>query len=149
MNVLLIFVFFAAVGVVGALFRIYADHSEQARISARRTYANTGSPIWMRNGIAVAPLWCPGTILLGSVVLLPRSLVQIGIAPPIALLFASFVLSYRAPAPFLPRWLKMEIDQGLLSVARPNRWDWATLALIAPIAILTIIGVPLYVLAYG
>jgi hypothetical protein len=107
-------------------------------------YSNTGAPIWRRNGVFAAPLLTPGMLLFGSLVLFPHPVNQIMVAPTFAFVLAAFVASYRVPAPFLPAWIRDEIDRGITPVARPTGSDWFVFAMIVPIFGLTIVFAPLY-----
>ena len=108
----------------------------------RVTYAGS-SFIWLRNSIALYPVWAIGSLLFGFSVLLPRSLAQWALIVPLDLVAAAFFLSYRVPAPFLPGWLREEIRAGITPVARPDRFDWLLFWIVMPAIILGSISLPL------
>lgn len=150
MQAVVIVLFFGMGAAVGFLFRLYAGRSNNViRATARRMYQDSTSNIWLRNGVALAPVWGSGSAFFGALVVLPHVIGELLLAPTLALMFAAFAASFRVPAPFLPKWLRAEIDQGLIPLARPTRGDWVVLALVAPIAIFTIVGAPLYFLTHA
>ena len=55
---------------------------------------------------------------------------------------------YRVPAPFLPGWLRAEIDAGIRPVARPDFGDKVILALFLTIFVLGNIGLLAYLVFF-
>ena len=142
------FAFLAGFAVLGLVYRWYASHSERGQATARRLYSSKSQFIWIRNGIALVPLWAPASLLLGGVALLPRTLGAWLSVPVITLAAVSFALSYRVPAPFLPSWLRDEIDRGTTPVARPTGGDWLVFWVVAPIGVLGIVSIVALVLVF-
>jgi hypothetical protein len=70
--------------------------------------------------------------------LLPRPLGQWVAAASLAVAYFAFALSYRVPAPFLPDWLRSDIEMGSVPVARPDKGDWLIFALATPFGILAL-----------
>ena len=144
----LAFVFLGGSAVILAFFGLYADRSERIRATARRMYTNQASTIWLRNGIAVIPFFTPGFLLFGSLALWPREVGHFLISPALLLVYLAFAASYRVPAPFLPGWLRREVDEGVTPVARPDRWDWVVFVMVSPFVVFTIVFMPVYFVAY-
>lgn len=143
MNAIVAFLFFSLAAALGLLLRVQAARTDAIRTRVRKMYANTRTGIWFRNSIAVVPLWATGAILIGSLALWPLYIAELIVVPAFAFLVAAFALSYRTPAPFLPRWLRKEIEQGLTPVARPSGSDWVTFVIVAVVVALVLILVPL------
>jgi hypothetical protein len=119
----------AGAGLFWVILRI--DPSQRGRV--RRVYCGRSLGILFSNSVAVSPFWIAVSWLFAAVVVVPR---------PLGFLLAvlgggagvlGIALSYRVPAPFLPGWLRSEIDAGLIDVARPSRWDWVTFWLLIPL----------------
>ena len=77
---------------------------------------------------------CPGAWLL---------------VPALDVVAIALVLAYRVPAPFLPGWLRAEIDTGITPVARPDFGDKAILALFLTIFVLGNIAGPIYLVFFS
>jgi hypothetical protein len=144
-----VFVTFVGVGAAGVLGRLYLGRSARSRITARRLYTNKRAIIWLRNAIPLVPIWAPASFVMGTLVLFPRWVGEILISPTLALGLIAFIAAYKVPAPFLPTWLRTEIDEGSTPVARPGGWDWVILAFVVPIFVASIVGIPLYFFMYG
>jgi len=143
MNAIAAFFFFSVMAGMGLVLRVQAARRDDMKSRVRRMYANTRAAIWLRNSIAVVPLWATGAVLFGSLALWPLSLAPFIVVPAMGFLVAAFGLSYRTPAPFLPAWLRTEVEQGLIPVARPSGSDWLTFAIVAALVVVTLILVPL------
>jgi hypothetical protein len=144
----LYFLFFAVGTATMVFFRLDAERSERRRKRLRSTYSRD-SPIWIRNGFPLLPLWAPGLLLFSLAAILPRQLALLPIYPALILIEVAFVLSYRVPAPFIPGWLRDEIVRGVTPVARPDRLDWILFWLVLPVIILGDIGFPILVLGHS
>jgi hypothetical protein len=111
-------------------------------------YGNQNALIFMRNLIATAAVLAGSAWLMAFALLLPRPLGAWTAAPAVWLVALAVALSYRAPAPFLPAWLRSDIDSGVVSVARPSRTDWVLfwmvvpLLLVGPLALVALTLVP-------
>lgn len=135
---------FATLGITG---RLLAELPAKRR-NFRRLYVDDRFPLLLRNTIAVAPLTALGMLSLGSLVLLPRWLAAWLALPALSVIALAVVLSYRVPAPFLPRWLRDEIEQGITPVARPDLGDRVILALILTIFVLGNISGLIYLVVF-
>ncbi len=144
-NVLL---FLAVCAAVAALIRIYPMRSARGRNFARRLYTNESNLEAHRNFIALAPLWVTMCALFAVAVVIPRWAAQWILVPALAVGFISFLVSYRVPAPFLPRWIREEIVQGITRVARPTRGDWLIFWLVFPIGVLALISAVLLIVVF-
>ena len=140
-----IFAFVAGGSAFLVLFRLVADRSSRARVGAR-SYYGQNLPIFMRNFLALVPLWSAGGLIFGSLLLLPVGLARWVSLPALACIEAAFLLSYRVPAPYMPRWLRDEIDRGATAVARPDRMDWVLFWLVLPVIVLGDIAGPILVI---
>ena len=148
MTPIVAFVLFGAVALAGPAYRIYAGRSERTRASVRRTYTNESLMIWWRNWIGVTPFFSLGFLLFGSFPLWPPPMGQVVTSPAVLLVYLAFAASFRVPAPFLPAWLRKEVEEGVTPVARPSRWDWVVLVFVTPLALITIAVAPFYHLMY-
>jgi hypothetical protein len=101
-----------------------------------------GSPIWIRNGLPLAPIWACGALLLAILVWLPRVAAVVLLIPALGLMELAFVLSYRVPAPLMPSWLRREIELGQTQVARPTRLDWLLFWMVVPVCAVGIVCIP-------
>jgi hypothetical protein len=121
------------VGIAVAAARRSFDISERGRIGLKSVYTST-LPLWFRNLFA-APVAAVGLIpaLFALLFVLPRVVAAWTTVPIMVLCLVSLVLSYRVPAPWLPRWLREEISSGTVPVARPDAMDWAIFGLFGPI----------------
>jgi hypothetical protein len=130
-----VFALLACVSGLGVAYRLYSTRSQRGRRAVRTLYASQGALIWMRNAVSLVPLLAPATLLLGLGSLLPRSFGELLSAPALALVGLSLALSYRVPPPFLPTWLRDEIDRGVTQVSRPTSQDWMVFWLLIPLLI--------------
>ena len=84
--------------------------------------------------------------MFAATALLPVGLARWLGLPALALGEVAFLLSYRVPAPFTPRWLRDEIDRGDTPVARPDRIDWLLFWFVLPVIVLGDIAGPILVI---
>jgi hypothetical protein len=129
------FVVFVGIGVGLLALRAWADRSERGRQAARDMYTGGGFLYPIRNMVATGPLWASFCILLGVASVLPK---QIGAwlwVPALAFLAAGFILAYRVPPPFRPRWMREEQEDGRLELARPDKLDWVLFWIVLPFAL--------------
>lgn len=129
---------FCGVGFLAGMYAWYRSRRAETGLFARRIYVRESMPIFVRN-VGLMPIWGTGLLMGASLVLLPRWLAQWATIPMLVVVLVAFMLSYRVPAPFLPRWLRDEIEQGVTPVARPDFGDWL---LFAAAVALAVIGIP-------
>jgi hypothetical protein len=139
--------FFGA-SVLLIVFRIYATRSDRGRILARQTFTNRGTIPVFRNVVPLAPVLALGSGLLGAAVLLPRSVGPWLAIPAMFALGIAFLLSYRVPPPFLPSWMRDEIDRGELDAPRPDALDWALFWIVLPFVVLGPISIGVLIVVY-
>lgn len=102
---------------------------ERWRRVMRRTYTNPLFPLMFRGAVGVFPilgLAC-GVLVVG--LLLPRPLAQWFALAWLDLGGLAFLLTYRAPPPFMPQFLRDEIDRGVVPLQRPDWSDWLVFAI--------------------
>jgi hypothetical protein len=100
----------------------------------REVYANEFLPLYFRNGVAIMPIL--GLAVMDAALMavmltvpdVPRLPVLIMLVALALLGQVSWIVAYRVPAPFLPPWLRAEIDAGIVPVARPTPGDWLLFA---------------------
>lgn len=112
-------------------------------------YANQAYPMFVRNGPALAPLYSVAWVVIAVAVIAPPS-----IGPWISILWFAIVelavvLSYRVPAPFLPRWMLEEISAGRVEVARPDRQDRSLLRWFLIMVTAAELAIPIVILGGG
>jgi hypothetical protein len=138
---------FGAGGVAGAFVswrRLSPEHGAFLRVM----YENRTAPIWLRNQVAMVPLWTIGSLLLGGAGLLPRLAAQWVALAAVVVATIAFGLSYRVPAPLLPTWLRQDIRQGRVEVASPDRGDWLLFVMAMAVAALGIPSVILLIVVF-
>ncbi len=111
-------------------------------------YRKESSPIWWRNLAGLIPVWTVAALLFTAAALLPRWAGQWLALATIVVAAIAFGLSYRVPAPFLPRWIRREIDMGRVGVARPDKGDWFLFVMVMSVAVIGIPSVILLVLVF-
>lgn len=111
-----------------ALFSWRTTRTKAAAISFVRMYERRSLPIFARNRLGLMWLWALAALLGATAVVVPRWLGQWVAVLIIGVAYVAFALSYRVPAPFLPGWLKEEIETGRTPVARPDIGDWLLFA---------------------
>jgi hypothetical protein len=105
-----------------------------SRGTIRVWYMNEVLPQYLRAGVAILPvLGCAGLAITTSFLLLdvpgaPKTLTLLLFVGAALLMQLSWIIAYRVPPPFLPPWLRAEIDAGIVPVARPTRGDWVLFA---------------------
>ena len=104
-------------------------------------------PIWVRNALAVAPIYGIALLAAAPLTIAPRTVAQVGSLPVIALIEIAFFLSYRSPPPFTPSWIIADIRMGHLQLARPDRMDWVLFWLVLPFGIAGLIALPILMAA--
>ena len=126
---------FVVLVMVGSAIGLVLSRTPRGVRSLRRTYCDESLPMMLRNAAAVMPLWATSWFFIGLLLFLPRWLAVWVVVFALVVMEIAFVLSYRVPAPFLPRWLRDEIEQGITPVARPDRMDWLLFAMVVALSI--------------
>lgn len=111
-----------------ALLSWKRTRTKAAAIAFARMYERRSLPIFARNWIGLMWLWALAALLGATAVVVPRWLGQWLAVLIMGVAYAAFALSYRVPAPFLPGWLREDIETGRTSVARPDVGDWLLFA---------------------
>jgi hypothetical protein len=103
--------------------------------TVRVWYRSEGLPYYFRNAVGIQPVLALASLCLAAAV----GLAGVPDSPTVAILLLfvavallmqlSWIVAYRVPAPFLPPWLRAEIDAGITPVARPTRGDWVLFAM--------------------
>jgi hypothetical protein len=140
---------FVGAGVFLLVMRVYTTRSERGRTLARQTFATAGTIQVFRNVVPMAPILALGAVLIGAGVLLPRSVGPWLAIPGLLALGTAFLLSYRVPPPFLPSWMRDEIDRGELDPPRPGALDWVLFWMVLPFVVLGPISVAVLIVVYG
>jgi hypothetical protein len=142
------FLLCAALSALFMLTQSIAERSTRLRSAVRFQYSNEGYVLFKRNGIAVVPLLGPAVLLVGIALLLPRPMGAWLCVPAFVLFDLALVAAYRVPSPFLPKWLRAEIDQGSMPLARPDFIDWVYFAIVFSVVTLAIAGLPILIVVY-
>jgi hypothetical protein len=143
---LLIFILLASAAVT--FLRAYAERSERGRDLARRMYSDSSWPQPTRNLVPLAPLWVAMLLAFGVALVVPRSAAPWPVLVAFVIGTVAFVLAYRVPAPFLPRWLREDIASGKVPPATPTRGDWLLFWLVLPFAVLAVVTVPVLIFVF-
>jgi hypothetical protein len=110
---------------------------------ARRMYTGEQFAYFVRVMPATAGVLGLSIAAMGIALLLPR---QIGAGLFLLGSYAgvvAFVASYRVPQPLIPRWLRDEIQAGIVPVTRPDWWDWVLCWVLVALLLAAPFGVPL------
>jgi hypothetical protein len=127
----------AGAGVIVLLLRRWTDGSERGRDMVRRWWRNDWAVVPRRTVMVTAPLSGAALIALGAAALLPRlASAWIGSVAMLTV-FVAMLLGYRDPPPFMPAWMRQEIDSGRLV---PIRLDWMDRLVFAFLLLLAIAG---------
>jgi hypothetical protein len=126
--------------------RVWSDRSERGRALARQFYAWSGLLFPMRTFLASVPLSAAGLIVLGLGLLGPRPVALAATWVGIALTYASFLMGYRSPHPFMASWMRAEIALGSLPGARPDWLDWLYFLMLGAMGLGGLIAIPFLVL---
>lgn len=120
---------------------LLGHRSARVRRAVRFVYTWESSPLFMRNGPGVAPVAAAAALLWAVAAVAPSWwLGRWSFAAGLVLVGLAFALAYRVPPPFLPAWLRDEIAQGAVPLARPDRVDWTLFWVAVPVFVLGIIG---------
>lgn len=128
-----LFVAFAGLAILAMGLRVFAERFERGRRLTRDMYTNASFPHYVRVGMAVAPLIALSALLLGISVLLARPYGAVVGTIAIVIAGISFMISYRVPPPFMPGWMREEIEDGRLELVRPEGIDWLQFWIVVPI----------------
>jgi hypothetical protein len=93
-------------------------------------------------------LWGVAAILMGAGIALPKLVGAWLWVPALVLFTAGFLLAYRVPPPFRPRWMREEQEDGRLDLARPDKMDWVLFWIVLPFALLGPVAIVLLIVVY-
>ena len=124
------------VGMLGPVIWYWLNATSRGRDRALGLYTSRSSPIWIRNCIALGPVWAVVAGLAFLVTIAPAEAARWLLATTVVVGLAAFAVSYRVPPPFLPSWLREEIEGGGFGMARPYRTDWLLFWLVVPFGVI-------------
>jgi hypothetical protein len=75
------------------------------------------------------------TLLFGISAVLPRPYGAVVATVAIVIASVAFIVSYRVPPPFMPRWMREEIEDGRLELVRPEGIDWLQFWIVVPLIV--------------
>ena len=124
---------------------IAGEFSSRIRSNQRRAYTFDVMPLWVRSGFAVAPLWAIVFMLFASSILTPHPVGRWIAFVTIAVSLLNVSIAYRRSDLVAPPWLRREIREGSVPLARPDRGDWllywifASVVVVGEVAIIALI----------
>lgn len=128
---------FVSVAIMMVALRLFAERFERGRRLTREMYTNASYPHYMRVGILVTPLGALSALLFGISGQLPRAFGAAALTTAIVVAGIAFMISYRVPPPFMPGWMREEIEDGRLELVRPEGIDWLQFWIVVPFIVLT------------
>jgi hypothetical protein len=128
--------------------RVWSDRNERGRATLRQVYTNGFLIFPFRQAVAIGPLWGVAAILMGAGIALPKLVGAWLWVPALVLFTAGFLLAYRVPPPFRPRWMREEQEDGRLDLARPDKMDWVLFWIVLPFALLGPVAIVLLIVVY-
>lgn len=120
---------YALAGYLAWLYR-YGPRHPLFRQILRQIYTNAALPLAVRGGMGALPAWIL-VIGLSSTIAFVGPTVGRWMAALLVMAFGlACLLSYQAPPPFLPQFLRDEIAQGVIELQRPTLFDWLLLTFV-------------------
>lgn len=135
-------------GLLALAIWLGSEKYPRLRVSIRLQYEATYLPFFVRTGAAMIPPWALGVALFGLAAASPRNLILWVVLTAIDIMSLAFALAFRDPQPFIPNWLRQEIQEGLVRSARPERSDWVLLWFWLALVAFVNVAAPVYLLAF-
>ncbi len=140
---------FAIAGVTALALRVFYDHAKRGRVQARRLVGARDLPyIWRLFPVSSAGVGV-ASLVFGSLVLWPRPFGLLGGAFVCAALAAIVIDSYRTHPRLMAGWMRREVEEGSLQIARPDIGDWLIFIAFVPTALLGVLSIVLLVAVFG
>jgi len=142
-----IFLLASALGLIS--FAFATVRTRQGRRIARQLYAEPGYLLPIRTVGIYSQVIGIGVGVLAVSSLATRPVNGWIAVPGMALIGLWVFLSYRSPQPLMPSWMRAEILDGELQVARPDLMDWILFLLLGPTFIVGLVSLMAWLTLYG